>query len=214
MQPSKLQLYSTEDLATYFVTRSALGFVHLSLGKEGWIEEAHKDNAHAHFLRASQYYRDAASYSAPDDPNHSLMLRKQLECLCHAFRPLAETLPICSRIQEAAPKSLEIWIPPHDSGMVILNNLAQIMQFQEWCEKEVAEGRMTMDKMDKFITPIPAVYEDITQVPKPFQPFLWRKDREGGTDRIIPIVPVPPPNILDEPGPSRAKVRALCKGLG
>jgi hypothetical protein len=89
-----------------------------------------------------------------------------------------------------------------------MNNLAQIMQFQEWCEQEVVEGRMTLDKMDKFITPMMGVYEDVSTVRNPFQPVLFCRDRDGGTNRMIPIVPVPPPNTLGEPEPSRAKVRA------
>lgn len=213
MQTSKQQPYSATDLAAYFIVGSALGFVFLSLGKEGWINQEHKDQSHGHFLSAYHYYREAALSSSPDDPNHALILRKQIECLCHAYQPLAEILPICSRTQEVAPKSLEIWVPPHDSGVAIMNNLAQIMQFQEWCEQEVAGGRMTLDKMDKFITPMMGVYEDFSTVRNPFQPVLFCRDRDGGTNRMIPIVPVPPPNTLEEPEPSRAKVRALSKNV-
>lgn len=193
------------------LVRSALGFAFLSVAKAGWIDERHRDRTQHCFTRATIHYTNAAMLCPPDDANHALLLRKQLECLCHQYRPLSETLPVCSRIQKAALKALEIWTPPHEGGTALINNAAQVKQFQEWCEKEVKEGRMTMDKVqEKFIIPVGAVYDNIDQVSNPFQPFLWRKDREGGTDRIIPIEPMHPSSLVGEPGPSsRAKV-CIC----
>jgi hypothetical protein len=60
---------------------------------------------------------------------------------------------------------LEIWTPPHEGGTALINNAAQMEQFQEWCEKEMKGGRMTMNKLqEKFIIPVGTVYDNIDQV--------------------------------------------------
>lgn len=162
------------------------------------------------FAGAGFHYAHAIQWCAADDPDYVLLLRKRLECFCLAFRPLSETLPICQAIRKATPEALAIWSPPDERGVWLVSNLAQVDQFEAWCRKQVEDGRMNMEaKPDRLIIPVNAVYEDISKVSKPFEPFMWRRDTEGGTDRRIPVEPVLPELGVRPRGKVRGQITVL-----
>ncbi|KAJ3500213.1 hypothetical protein NMY22_g19334 [Coprinellus aureogranulatus] len=138
----------------------------------------------------------AVQYCPDDDANLPLLLRKRLQCLCFGFRPPRELLPICEAIRLATPKPLEIWTPPDERGTALVNNYAQVQQFEKWCKDEVKAGRMNMDKAEKLIMPMDFIYSGFAGVERPFQPAMFTRAREGGvlTDRRIFFDPIRPPS--------------------
>jgi hypothetical protein len=113
-----------------------------------------------------------------DDPKYAYFVRMQIECRCYGLRPLREILPACTHLLRMVPKALEIWTTPHETGIALVNIKAQVEQFQEWCEKEVTEGRMRINKTDRFILPTEFVYVDISKAKWPFEPLMWRREHE------------------------------------
>ncbi|KAJ3516122.1 hypothetical protein NMY22_g14283 [Coprinellus aureogranulatus] len=155
-----------------------------------------REIVHSHHSNAAYHYKTAARLCPDDEAYRPLLLRKHLQCLCFGFRPAREFLPVCEAIRLATPNPLEIWTPPDERGKAIVNNYAQVQQFEQWCKDEVKAGRMNLDKAEKLIMPMEFVYTGLAGVERPFQPIMFTRAREGGvlTDRRIFFDPIRPPS--------------------
>ncbi|KAF6748418.1 hypothetical protein DFP72DRAFT_916673 [Ephemerocybe angulata] len=97
------------------------------------------------FLVAAEYYLSATQGFPEDDEQYITYLRKHLDCLFAAKKPLKDTLPICKCIQKAIPQVLEIWGLLPGLGPRLRNDLQEVMDFERENTEKIAAGKLTMD---------------------------------------------------------------------
>lgn len=118
---------------------------------------------------AADKYFAAANHYPEDDDFHPMMLRKHMECLCLLNKPLKETLPICDRIIEVVPQSLEIW-KFGSGGEVSRSLLKEMKEFAAHWRAEIKEGRATMDSVGKISMPtVPKLKTEKDNLPIKFK---------------------------------------------
>ncbi|KAF5332752.1 hypothetical protein D9611_005139 [Ephemerocybe angulata] len=97
---------------------------------------------------AAECYLNASRYLPYDDEMRVKFLRKHLECLCAAGKPLRETLPVARQIREAGVPALEIWGAGPHLGDGLRENLREVREFEEKWEKEIREGRRGLEDVE------------------------------------------------------------------
>ncbi|KAF6748419.1 hypothetical protein DFP72DRAFT_575902 [Ephemerocybe angulata] len=101
---------------------------------------------------AAEYYLQATQGFPEDDEKYIVYLRKHLDCLFAAKKPLKDTIPICRRIREALPGVLEIWNHNPGTGTWLRGVLEEMTRFERENSEMVAAGKLTMDSFAKHGT--------------------------------------------------------------
>lgn len=150
---------------THGQTRSTMGWSFLQVGLRAPDDDPNRTKV---FQIAANNYFAASKLYPEDDELYPMMLRKHLECLCLLDKPLKETLPICDRICEVMPQSMEIW-KVGAGGQHAKEMLKEITRFAAHWRSEINEGRATLETVAKISMPtVPRLKTEKDKLPFKF----------------------------------------------
>jgi len=126
---------------------SYLGWYHMQVGLRCVDKKKDLDPAAAaDFLKAAQYYIQAAEKHPIDDEQHPYFLAVALEALWWSGAPLRDTLPVCRKIRAAMPQAAKIW----EFSQMSINkrnfNCQDAVEFLADAERKLEQGTVTLDQ--------------------------------------------------------------------
>ncbi|KAJ3538023.1 hypothetical protein NMY22_g5351 [Coprinellus aureogranulatus] len=123
---------------------SALANIGWCFSEQGIATPEGDPEREASLQTGAEYYLAAAETYPEDDQLHPHFLRRYLECLSAANKPLKEMLPVAKRIRLVIPKALEIWGGPV-IGDPLRENLREVTEYETKYTQMVSSGKRTLD---------------------------------------------------------------------